>query len=45
MFKGQNKVCTLWHWHSGKEAVCGKNGMETDREALTTRLCFLTHVL
>lgn len=29
--------CSLWHWHSGKEAVCGKGGIQTGREALTIR--------
>ena len=41
MFEGQNMGCRLWHWHSGKEAVCGKNGVETGREAQTIRPCFL----
>lgn len=40
MFKGQSMGCSPLQWHSGKEAVCGKDGVEIGREALTTRPCF-----
>lgn len=32
MSKGKNKGCRLWHWHSGKEPICGKNAVEIGRD-------------
>lgn len=45
MFKGQSTGCSLWHWHSGEGAACGKDGIQTGREALTIRPWLLSVLL
>lgn len=41
MFKGRNMGCSLWHWLSGKEAVCAYRGQcgedDTTRTAVDVK--------